>query len=157
MKTAITEKLDALQIEYTVKRHTQAVFTSEDAAKERNVRLSQIVKTILLTDENGKVVVAVLPGNRRLDLKKLKKLLKVKDLQFVNRQAIEQHLGLVAGAIAPIVELFEGMPIFVDPSVCAEDVVDISSGDPRAGIELKREDLQTLLKSSVVKEITKKA
>jgi Cys-tRNA(Pro) deacylase len=157
MKTAIYEKLDALQIQYTVKRHVKPVFTSEDAAKERNVRPSQIVKTMMLMDKNGMILVAVLPGNRQLDLKRLKNLLKVKDLRFVDRKAIEQRLGLVAGAIAPIAELFEGMPIFVDPSVYVEDLVDISSGDPRAGIELKSEDLQTLLKGSVVTEIIKRA
>lgn len=157
MKTAIAEKLDALQIQYTVKKHVKPVFTSEDAAKERDVRPSQIVKTMLLMDKNGKIVVAVLPGDRRLDLKRLKKLLKVKNLRFVDRETIEQRLGLVAGAIAPIAALFDGMTVFVDPSVYAEDLVDISSGDPRAGLELKSEDLQTLLKGSVVTEITTRA
>jgi len=156
MNTAVTEKLDELQIEYKIKPHTKPVYTSEDAARERGVRLSQIVKTMLLMDENGGIVVAVLPGDKRLDLKKLKKLTEVKDLRFVDREIVEQRLGFVAGAIAPIAELLEGMPTFVDPAVFFEKMVDISSGDPRAGLELKSEDLQELLGGSVVTEITKK-
>lgn len=156
INTTVTEKLDELQIEYKIKPHTKPVYTSEDAARERGVRLSQIVKTMLLMDENGGIMVAVLPGDKRLDLKKLKKLTKVKDLRFVDRKIVEQRLGFVAGAIAPIAELLEGMPIFVDPAVFFEKMVDISSGDPRAGLEFKSEDLQELLGGSVVTEITKK-
>lgn len=52
--------------------------------------------------------------------------------------------------------LLDGKPIFVDPAVFFEKMVDISSGDSRAGIELKSEDLQELLGRSVVTEITKK-
>ena len=156
MNTAVTEKLDELQIEYKIKPHTKPVYTSEDAARERGVRLSQIVKTMLLMDENGRIVVAVLPGDKRLDLKKLKKLTEVKDLRFVDREILEQRLGFVAGAIAPIAEFLEGMPIFVDPAVFFEKMVDISSGDPWGGLELKSEDLHELLGGFYVTEITKK-
>jgi len=155
MKTAITAKLDELQINYEIRPHAKPVYTSEDAALERGVRLSQIVKTMLLSDKNGRIMVAILPGNRRLDLKKLKKLMRVKDLRFVDRETVEQQLGLVAGAIAPIADLFVGIQVFVDPGVFYEKMVDISSGDPRAGLELKSEDLRALLEGSTITEITK--
>ncbi|MBW1697789.1 MAG: YbaK/EbsC family protein [Deltaproteobacteria bacterium] len=154
MKTAITEKLDILGVTYKIKHHSQPVYTSEAAARERGVRLSQIVKTMLLSDRKGKLLVAVLPGDRRLSLKKLKRLAGVKDLSFLDRETIEQRLGLVAGAIAPIAELFKEMPIFVDPSVFLEQTVDISSGDPCAGLELTSKDLKRLLKGCKLVDIT---
>ncbi len=73
MKTVITEKLEELKLNYTVKPHSQPVYTSEAAARERGVRLSQIVKTMLLMDRNDRMVVAVLPGDKKLDLKILLK------------------------------------------------------------------------------------
>lgn len=155
MKTPITEKLDQLHIDYTVKPHSQPVYTSEDAARERGVRLSQIVKTMLLIDRNENMVVAVLPGDKKLNLKKLKKLMGVKDLKFLDRETVEQRLGLVAGAIAPIADFFSGVPLFVDPAVFEEDFVDISSGDPRAGVELTKETLRLLLKGCHITDITK--
>jgi Cys-tRNA(Pro) deacylase len=155
MKTAITDKLEALKLNYTVKPHSQPVYTSEAAARERGVRLSQIVKTMLLMDRNDRMVVAVLPGNKKLDLKKIKKLMGVKDLRFLDRRTIEQRLGLVAGAIAPIADLFGNIPVLVDPAVFQEDRVDISSGDPRAGLELTRDNLRILLKGSKITQITK--
>ncbi len=156
MKTPITQKLDSLHIHYTIKTHGKPVFTSEDAARERGVRLSQIVKTMLLIDQRDHITVAVLPGNRKLDLKKIKKLMKVKDLRFMDRESVEKRFGLVAGAIAPIGEMLTELPIFVDPAVFAEELVDISSGDPRAGVELSREDLRRLLHGATFVEITKK-
>jgi prolyl-tRNA editing enzyme YbaK/EbsC (Cys-tRNA(Pro) deacylase) len=136
VKTSITEKLDELGINYTVKPHSQPVYTSEDAARERSVRLSQIVKTMLLMDRDGKIVVAVLPGDRRLDVKKIKKHLGVKDLRFLDKETVEKRLGLVAGAIAPVAGLLDGSEVLVDPAVLDADFVDISSGDAFAGLEL---------------------
>ena len=156
MKTAVTDKLEALHIGYTIKHHARPVFTSEDAARERSIRLSQIVKTMLLTNRRSEIVVAVLPGDKRLDVKKLKKLTGLKDLRFMDRESVEQRLGLVVGAIAPMADFLAGLPLFVDPGVFAEAVVDISSGDPRAGLELRREDLKRLLKGATIVEITKR-
>ena len=144
MKTAITEKLEALEIDYTVKPHSQPVYTSEAAARERGVRLSQIVKTMLLMDRKDRMLVAVLPGDKKLDLKKIKKIMGVKDLRFLDRETI-----------APIAELFGRLPILVDPSVFRENRVDISSGDPCAGLELTREHLRILLKGSQITPITR--
>ncbi len=155
LKTPVMEKLDELEISYTVKPHSKPVYTSQDAACERNVGLSQIVKTMLLIDRDGNMVVAVLPGNRRLDLKKIKKLMGVNDLRLLDKETVARRLGLVAGAIAPIDERFDGLTMFVDPAVFEEEFVDISSGDPCAGLELSRQDLKVLLKGCSFAEITR--
>ena len=120
------------------------------------VCLSQIVKTMLLTNSEGDVVAAVIPGDRKLDFKKLKKLTGLKSLSFMKRKSVEEKLGLVVGAISPLGEIFQKIPVFVDPGVFAEPLVDISSGDPNAGLELKREDLRRLLNDATIEEIAKK-
>ncbi len=97
----LTDFLDDQKIPYRVKYHSKPVFTSEDAAIERGVRLSQIVKTMLLADGND-ILVAVLPSHRRLDVKKLKKLSGHKNLQFMDKESIERRTGLIVGAVAPI-------------------------------------------------------
>ena len=154
MNTKVTEYLDRLKIPYKIKHHARSVFTSEDAAKERGVRLSQIIKTMLLIDQKHGVV-AVLPAHKKLDLKKLKKLSGSKNLHFMDKESVEKEANLVVGAIAPVAEMLKGMAIFVDPSVFYEDQVDISSGDPRAGVELHRDGLRTLLGEAVHADITK--
>jgi Cys-tRNA(Pro)/Cys-tRNA(Cys) deacylase len=156
MKTIITEYLDELDVPYKIKHHAKPVFTSEEAAKERGVRVSQIIKTMLLMDRD-EVVVAVLPAHKRLDVKKLKKLSGHKNLQFMDRESIEKKTGLVVGAIAPVGKILESLARFVDPSVFEEEFVGISSGDPTAGLELSRSDLKQLLKDATITEIIQRA
>jgi Cys-tRNA(Pro)/Cys-tRNA(Cys) deacylase len=153
-KTEITEYLDERKITYKVKYHSKPVFTSEEAALERGVKLSQIAKTMLLSD-GEEVIVAVLPAHKRLDVKRLKKLSRHKNLQFMDRGSIEKKTALTVGAVAPIGRVLEGMSIFVDPSVFDEEFLDISSGDPNAGLELHRDVLKELLKEATFAEITK--
>ena len=155
LRTKITEFLDERRVSYSVKYHNILVFTSEDAAVQRGVRLSQIVKTMLLHD-GEQVVVAVLPADKRLDIKRLKKLSGHGNLQFMDKESIERKTELIVGAIAPIGKGLEGIPIFVDPSVFNEEFLDISSGAPNAGLELHRDVLKGLLGEAVFADITKK-
>jgi Cys-tRNA(Pro)/Cys-tRNA(Cys) deacylase len=153
--TPVTNFLDELQVPYRIKYHSKPVFTSEDAARERGVHLSQIVKTMLLINQDGAVFVAVLPAHKKLDLKKLKKLTASKELQLMGKESIEKTTHLIVGAVAPVGSGIEVFPVLVDPSVFDEEFLDISSGDPQAGLELHRNVLRELLKEATLVDITK--
>jgi Cys-tRNA(Pro) deacylase len=153
-RTKVTDFLNDRKIPYSVKHHSKAVFTSEEAAVERGVRLSQVVKTMLL-GAGEFMAVAVLPSHRRLDTKKLKRVTGNKNLQFMDKDAIEQKTGLTVGAVSPVGCGLESFPIYVDPSVFKEEFLDISSGDPRAGLGLYRDDLKGLLKEAHFVDIVK--
>jgi len=153
-KTQVTDYIDEQKIPYRLKYHSKPVFTSEDAAIERGVRLSQVVKTLLL-GAGDFVVVAVLPSHKRLDIKKLKKITGNKNLQLMDKRVIEQKTGLTVGAVSPVGSGLKSLPMFVDPSVFDEEFLDISSGDPMAGLELHRDALKGLLKEAIFAEITK--
>ena len=155
MDTPVIRHLEAQGVAYRLKPHDQPVYTSEEAAVQRGVRLSQIVKTMLLQTRDHGIVVAVLPGDRRLDVKRVKKLSGEKDLRFMDGPAIQEQLGLVVGAIAPVGETVAGRPVFVDPAVFDEELVDISSGDPGAGVEIRSQDLKRLLTGATVEVIGK--
>jgi Cys-tRNA(Pro)/Cys-tRNA(Cys) deacylase len=154
LKTDVMKFLEENQIPYKIKYHQKPVFTSKEAAIERGVRLSQIVKTMLLGNE-GLIILAILPSDRRLDVKKLRILTGRKNLQFMEKELIEQKTGLIMGAVAPIGTRVKGLPVFVDPSVFYEEILDISSGDPNAGIELHRDDLRFLLSGATFIDITR--
>jgi len=153
-KTQVTDYIDEQKIPYRLKYHSKPVFTSEDAAIERGVRLSQVVKTMVL-GAGDFVVIAVLPSHKRLDIKKLKKITGNKNLQLMDKRVIEQKTGLTVGAVSPVGSGLKSLPMFVDPSVFDEEFLDISSGDPMAGLELHRDALKGLLKEAIFAEITK--
>jgi Cys-tRNA(Pro) deacylase len=153
--TPVTRYLDQRNIPYKIKMHKRPVFTSEEAAEERGVRLSQIVKTMFLSNKKDETVMVILPGHRRLDKKKIEKLSGYKKLEFMDKASLEKKGGLIVGAIPPVGEVFEEIPKFLDPSVFNEEWLDISSGDPQAGLELRREDLRGILAKATVAEIVK--
>jgi prolyl-tRNA editing enzyme YbaK/EbsC (Cys-tRNA(Pro) deacylase) len=85
----------------------------------------------------------------------LKKLTGKKDLRFMDGKSVEKRFGFVVGAIAPVADILAGLLLYVDSGVFEEQFVDISSGDPRAGLELKAVDLRRLLGNATMAEITK--
>jgi len=75
MKTLVTHYLESAGIEYKIKRHSRDVYTCEDAARERGVKIEQIVKTMIVKKPDGELIAVLIPGNKRLNTKKLAKIL----------------------------------------------------------------------------------
>jgi Cys-tRNA(Pro)/Cys-tRNA(Cys) deacylase len=144
IRDQIISALEEGGIPYRNKPHASPVFTSEDAARERGVALKQIVKTMILRDKNGHIVVALLPGDRRLHIKKINRLLG-SNFQLMSPEEVQSATGCVVGAISPVGLISQGWEMVADPGIFLNEWVDISSGDPSAGIELRSSDLRKLL------------
>jgi prolyl-tRNA editing enzyme YbaK/EbsC (Cys-tRNA(Pro) deacylase) len=125
--------------------HTEPVFTVETAAAQRGVVLEEMVKSILLRDKNRRYVMACLRGPDRLDPQAVRAYLPAgwKRLTFANAAEIEAVTGSVQGAVAPLC-LPADVPIIFDEAIATYAKVNISSGDPLAGLELATEDLVRL-------------
>lgn len=145
MRTAVTDHLDARGVEYRVRRHEREALTAELAAAERGVRLAQIVKCMVAIDAEDRLHALLLPGDRRLKLRKARRGLGGIALQLADREQLAAELDLTVGAIAPFQLLAHGAVMVCDPTVLDEEWVDISSGDPLAGVELRSRDLVRLL------------
>ncbi|MBF0137589.1 MAG: YbaK/EbsC family protein [Magnetococcales bacterium] len=144
MKTSVTKFLDDLKVDYTVKPHQKEAFTSEDAAHERGIRLSQIVKCMVGHDEHGNLYVMLIPGDRILKLKKVREVAGGVRIHLVPPDELVKTFGVTIGAISPV-QFYQKSKIFMDHTIFEEDDVDISSGDLCAGIELKADKLCEIL------------
>jgi len=149
-KTEIINLLDSHNIPYRLLPHTEAVFTVEAAAAQRGVVKEEMVKSILLREKSGprRYVMACILGDARLDPKAVRAHLGIdwKRLTFASAEAIREVTGCVQGAVAPLC-LPNGMPVIFDESIAKCDNVNISSGDPMAGLELKAQDLIQLARA----------
>jgi len=144
METDVTSFLESANINYKVKPHKTDVFTCEDAARERNVRLSQIVKCMIGKDVKGNLHVMLIPGDRTLKIKLVRALAGSIKITLVQPDEIAKELGLVVGAISPT-QLIGKAKFYFDNTIFNEEFVDISSGKPDAGVELLSEDLFNVL------------
>jgi Cys-tRNA(Pro) deacylase len=140
--------LDAEGVEYRIRRHAADALTAEEAARQRGVRLSQIVKTMLTRTPDGMHVVALVPGHRRLDLKRLSAAVGSGNLKLAGRDEVLVATGFAPGSVSPI-GLSPELAVIADPSLLAEEWVDISAGRPDAGVELRSSDLLRLAVTSL--------
>lgn len=144
-QTKIINLLDTHNIPYRLLMHSEAVFTVEAAAAQRGVVKAEMVKSILLREKANpkRYVMACVIGDARLDPKAVRRFLgddTWKRFTFASGDEIRQVTGYVQGAVAPLC-LPDDIPVIFDEAIAYCDNVNISSGDPMAGLELKGEDL----------------
>ena len=150
MKTNAMRILEKEGIHFIVKRHSRPVFTSAEAAHERGIKLSQIVKVMVVMTHKGETLIALIPGDCELDLAKMGKLVGTKGVALVYRDEVKRLTGYRAGAVSPL-GMRRKLPIIMDERLLDEEFVDISSGQPDAGIELRSKDLLDLTNATLAR------
>ncbi len=139
LHTPITRLLEAKNRSYRILPHSEPVYTIEAAAAQRGVAKHEMVKAILLREKkSGRYVMACVTGESRLDPQAVRSYLpgRWKRLSFASKEEIELATGFVQGAVAPLC-LSEDIPVVFDEAIVHCAKVNISSGDPMAGLELE--------------------
>ena len=100
------------KIKYEEIRH-RTVFTAFDKAATLKIKPGIVGKTlVLIADKN--IVLALIPGNKNLDMMKLKKTAKAKKVGFISEREMKNKFkGFKIGALPPFGEIFK-MQTFVD-------------------------------------------
>jgi len=148
METSITKTLDDYGIEYTLREHQNPVFTCEDAARERKVRITQILKCMVGKDTDSNIHVMLLPGNKILKIRKLRQITGGKRIELVRPEELSVKFGVTVGAISPL-QFLGKAEMYLDKTSFLEETITISSGSPDAGVELKMSDLINLIKPTI--------
>lgn len=131
-------------IEYLEYRH-EPVRTSEEAVKTRpGISLSQGAKALIVKciPKTGELffVMLVLPGDKRFDSKKVKKLLKLKDVRFANEnEVIKITDGVMPGGVPPFGKLFNILTI-VDPGLLENEKIAFNAGDKSISLVMSAQD-----------------
>ncbi|UCC86403.1 MAG: YbaK/EbsC family protein [Anaerolineales bacterium] len=141
-QTKVIKILEAHHIPYRLLPHGEPVFTVEAAARQRGVVKEEMVKSILLRDRDSRYVMACVLGDARVNPKAVRTCLPQawRRLSFASGEEIEAITGCMQGAVAPL-GLPDHVPVIFDEAVACCEKVNISSGDPMAGLELKASDL----------------
>lgn len=146
MRTEITNFLEEKGIEYNLLQHEEPALTCEKAAKERDVPLDEMIKSMIFLDGDERILVAVVTANREVDLKNLKEESNTKNLKFAGEEDVREKLDYKMGAIPPFFpEKKDKSRVFVDSKVFWNDKVNFSSGDPSAGIEISLRDFRNIM------------
>jgi len=100
----VSELLSAKSIGFDVLQHAP-VYTSEEAAAVRGTPLASGAKA-LVCKADEQFLMIVLPADRKLASKTVRKAAGIKSLRFASREEVEQLTGLAPGSIPPFGSLF---------------------------------------------------
>ena len=131
----------------------EAVYTSEEAAKVRGVSASCGVKSLVLKAKTG-FVLAILPGDKKLDSKKFKKLPGIKDFRFATPEEVREIMGCEIGACYPFSRFsreagfgsIAKLPMYADKSLSESVEIYFNPGVHTKTIKMAWEDLKNLEK-----------
>jgi Ala-tRNA(Pro) deacylase len=138
--------LDENQIPYSVMTHTTA-YTAQGAAVTMQISGKELAKTVVLWAGED-MILAVLPAPNHVRLDKL-----AAELGKPVRLASEEEFNNVfpdceLGAMPPFGSLYN-LPMYVDESLAADEMIVFNAGTHRDAIRMRYEDFARLAKPTV--------
>ncbi len=134
-------------VRYSVAKHP-VVYTAQEIAAAQHVPGRQLAKSVLLIAGRDPVL-AVLPAIHRVDLAKLKRLLKATKLSIARESDVKSHFPDVeVGAMSPFGNLYE-LPVVVDESLAGVGEIVFNGGSHAETIKMNYRDFARLVRPRV--------
>jgi Ala-tRNA(Pro) deacylase len=133
----LTELLGGKSVAYDVLRHAP-VYTSEEAAAIRGTPLASGAKA-LICKADDRFLMVVLPADRKLASKQVRKAATAKSLRFASREEVETLTGLAPGSIPPFGSLFN-LPTWCDERLSDQPKINFNAGDHSISISMAYSD-----------------
>ena len=136
IKNNVTRMLDARGIPYTAYELPVEKIGALETADLLGVDARLIFKTIVVTrDGKGKPILAVVPGDREVDLKALAQAVGEKKVYLPTQRDAEKLTGLQAGGISPLALINRGFQVILEASAVENSEIHISGG--QRGLNLR--------------------
>lgn len=135
--TNITRLLDQRKIAYTAFELPAEKLGAVEAAQYLGVSPDLVYKTIVVIHEGkGKPILAVVPGDREVDLKALANALGEKKVHLPTEREAERLTGLQAGGISPLALINRGYQVVIDSAAQSISEFYVSGGQRGLNIRL---------------------
>lgn len=131
-------------------RKPETVHTA-DAARVADIELKKITKNLVCETSEGEHVLLIIPGDRRVNLKRVARVLKVKNIRLVPFDKAKEVSGYPPGG-TPSVGHKTKMRVIVDKSVITHKTVYCGGGTREKLLELRTKDVLKL-NNAIVDEI----
>lgn len=130
------EVLEDLALEFEVVVQDNPTLDCDDAARERGVETSQIVKSLIIESE-GELLHACVPGDRELSEKKIGA-----EYRLVDPDKSKEITGFESGTVHP---LSSELKHLVDERVLENDRVSFTNGDRERGVIIDTDEFRKAL------------
>jgi Cys-tRNA(Pro) deacylase len=141
-KTMAMRALEEKGAAYTPCQQSHKQFTAEGVANDLGVPVAQVVKAMLVQRVGSPgYVMVVIPGDRRLSLKKTGQALGDKHIKLASQKDVERITGYPLGAVSVLGFRRPDVTCLVDKGVMGLEQVIISAGRPDMGLALKPDEM----------------
>ncbi|MDI6891696.1 MAG: YbaK/EbsC family protein [Actinomycetota bacterium] len=150
MKTSVDVHnfLQSLEVPHEIFLLRSPVKTAKGAAVILGLKTSEILKSVLfLADE--KPILVILPGDKKVSYKKLKKLLGASRIRLATTREVMNLTGYIIGATPPLAHQTSLLSL-IDGDVMKCDVVYTGGGELNAMLKMRAEDLKQVTNGEVV-------
>ena len=122
---------------------------AKHVAEELNQNEAQIFKTLVTVGNKTGPVVAVIPSNQELDLKKIAKESGNKKVEMLHLKDLENLTGYIRGGCSPV-GMKKLFPTYFDQSALNFATIMVSAGKRGVQMELEPNDLAGLVRGKFV-------
>ncbi len=136
--------LESLAIPHQVFKHSGQVNSLEQAARERDQRPEQVVRSILFRLGEDEFAMALVAGPGQVSWKRLRQYLGQSRLTMASEAEVLAVTGYRVGAVSPF-GIPQPLRVLVDRGVLREEVVSLGSGIRGTAIIMRTKDLMQAL------------
>lgn len=144
MSTRAIAFLNKKRIPYEIIKYEHEEKGAEFAAKATGYPLERTVKTLVVELEHKSYCLALLPGHRELDLRKLAALCAAKRSAMVDIKTAERLTGYLVGGISPF-GTRQRLETFMEESILANEEILINAGQRGVMLKMAPNDIVTAL------------
>ena len=138
----VTRLLDNRNINYKAYQLPKSKLGAEEVSQLLDAAPEIVFKSIVVTRRGpGKPILAVVPGNKEVDLKALARAVGEKKVTPATQREAEDLTHLQAGGISPLALINQGFEILIDHSALDHPLIHISGGERGLNIRMAGEDL----------------
>ena len=150
MKTPATQMLDANGIQYTEHEYTYVEHGGTAVSSESlGVPEREVVKTLVMQDEDAKPLIVLMHGDRQVATKELARQAGRKRIEPCKPDVAQRHTGYQVGGTSPF-GMRKPLPIFMERSIRELAQIYINGGRRGFLVRISSADLERVLKPTPV-------
>lgn len=144
--TRLSSYLDQRGVRYEIRMHDHSR-SSAETARTAHVPPSQLAKSVIVEDDNGRVM-AVVPANRNILLGQLSRLLDRRHLRLADESCIASMFADCERGAVPAVGMAWEIETVVDDELEACEVVYVEAGDHEHLLQLSNGQFHELMSAA---------
>lgn len=142
LQDRIINILEEKALDYEVRDHAP-VYTNPAMAEALDVTEGETVKSLVLSTKEGEMIVMVLPGDKKVDWKKVAAAAGSKKVSFAKPEAVLEAVGCEVGCVPPFGHSTP-LAVYMDPALTRLPHVYFNPGVHDKSFRVRGQDLVLL-------------